>query len=67
MPCLRHWMKSVNCMTDVTRILKAIEGGDPQAADRLLPLVYDGRRGTRDEKAFAPAPRTNVAGNGAGA
>ncbi len=27
-------------MTDVTRILNAIEGGDPKAADELLPLVY---------------------------
>ncbi len=28
-------------MTDVTRILAAIEAGDRQAADALLPLVYD--------------------------
>ena len=28
-------------MTDVTRILNAIEEGDPKAADKLLPLVYD--------------------------
>jgi RNA polymerase sigma factor (TIGR02999 family) len=28
-------------MNDVTRILVAIEEGDPQAAERLLPLVYD--------------------------
>jgi RNA polymerase sigma factor (TIGR02999 family) len=28
-------------MTDVTRILSAIERGDPQAAAQLLPLVYD--------------------------
>jgi RNA polymerase sigma factor (TIGR02999 family) len=28
-------------MTDVTRILSAIEAGDPQAAADLLPLVYD--------------------------
>ncbi|WP_165251529.1 sigma-70 family RNA polymerase sigma factor [Paludisphaera soli] len=27
-------------MNDVTRILSAIEPNDPQAADRLLPLVY---------------------------
>src|SRR4051812_7001877 len=31
-------------MNDVTRILSAIEQGDPQAADRLLPLVYDALR-----------------------
>jgi RNA polymerase sigma factor (TIGR02999 family) len=28
-------------MTDVTRILSAIEQGDPYAAAQLLPLVYD--------------------------
>jgi RNA polymerase sigma factor (TIGR02999 family) len=28
-------------MTDVTCILAAIEQGDPQAAEQLLPLVYD--------------------------
>ena len=28
-------------MNDVTRILSAIEQGDPQAAGQLLPLVYD--------------------------
>jgi RNA polymerase sigma factor (TIGR02999 family) len=28
-------------MSDVTRILSAIEQGDPQAAGQLLPLVYD--------------------------
>jgi RNA polymerase sigma factor (TIGR02999 family) len=28
-------------MNDVTRILSAIEGGDPQAAEQLLPHVYD--------------------------
>jgi RNA polymerase sigma factor (TIGR02999 family) len=27
-------------MNDVTRILSAIERGDPQAAEQLLPLVY---------------------------
>jgi RNA polymerase sigma factor (TIGR02999 family) len=28
-------------MTDVTRILSAIEQGDPQASEQLLPLVYE--------------------------
>jgi RNA polymerase sigma factor (TIGR02999 family) len=28
-------------MSEVTRILSAIERGDPHAAERLLPLVYD--------------------------
>ena len=28
-------------MSDVTQILSRIESGDPDAADKLLPLVYD--------------------------
>src|SRR5215212_6303068 len=28
-------------MTDVTELLEAIQKGQPQAADALLPLVYD--------------------------
>lgn len=28
-------------MSEFTEIIQAIEAGDPQAADRLLPLVYD--------------------------
>lgn len=28
-------------MNDVTRILSAVEQGDPQAAEQLLPLVYE--------------------------
>jgi RNA polymerase sigma factor (TIGR02999 family) len=28
-------------MSEVTRILSAIEQGDPAAAEQLLPLVYD--------------------------
>jgi len=28
-------------MNDITRILSAVEQGDPTAADKLLPLVYD--------------------------
>jgi hypothetical protein len=35
-------------MTDVTRLLSAIEQGDPQAPEQLLPLVYDELRGTAD-------------------
>src|SRR3954471_15899272 len=30
----------VSPMNDVTRILSAVEQGDPQAAEQLLPLVY---------------------------
>ena len=28
-------------MSDVTQILSAIEQGDPQATEQLLPLVYE--------------------------
>ena len=28
-------------MSEVTRILDAIQQGDPKAADELLPLVYE--------------------------
>jgi DNA-binding GntR family transcriptional regulator len=28
-------------MSEITRILSVIEQGDPQAAEQLLPLVYD--------------------------
>ena len=35
----RHGRPSA--MNDVTRILSAIERGDPTAAEELLPLVYD--------------------------
>ncbi len=31
----------LNHMSEVTRILSAIEQGEPHAADQLLPLVYD--------------------------
>jgi len=31
----------VPCMSDVTRILEAAQQGDPQAAEELLPLVYE--------------------------
>src|SRR5262245_749847 len=31
----------LGAMSDVTRILSQIDAGDPAAAERLLPLVYD--------------------------
>jgi RNA polymerase sigma factor (TIGR02999 family) len=37
-------------MSDITRILSAIEQGDPQAADQLLPLVYDQLRALAAQK-----------------
>ncbi len=37
-------------MSDVTRILSAIEQGDPHAAEQLLPLVYDELRRLAQQK-----------------
>jgi len=37
-------------MSDVTRILSAIEQGDPTAAEQLLPLVYDELRQLATER-----------------
>jgi RNA polymerase sigma factor (TIGR02999 family) len=43
-------------MSDVTRILNAIEQGDPQAAEQLLPLVYDELRKLAAQKVAQEAP-----------
>jgi RNA polymerase sigma factor (TIGR02999 family) len=43
-------------MTDVTRILSAIEQGDPGAADKLFPLVYDGLRQLAAQKLAHESP-----------
>jgi RNA polymerase sigma factor (TIGR02999 family) len=43
-------------MSDVTRILSAIEHGDPKAAERLLPLVYDELRRLAARKLAGEAP-----------
>src|SRR5262249_18851868 len=32
---------TISAVSDVTQMLTAIEQGDPQAADKLLPLVYE--------------------------
>jgi RNA polymerase sigma factor (TIGR02999 family) len=43
-------------MTDVTRILSAIDQGDHQAAEQLLPLVYDELRRLAAQKLAAESP-----------
>jgi RNA polymerase sigma factor (TIGR02999 family) len=43
-------------MTDVTRILKAIEQGDTRAADALLPLVYEELRLLAAQKLSQESP-----------
>src|SRR5687767_496242 len=39
--CFRGAKADTNPMSELTRILSRIESGDPQAAEQLLPLVYD--------------------------
>jgi RNA polymerase sigma factor (TIGR02999 family) len=43
-------------MTDVTRILSAIEQGDPHATEQLLPVVYDELRKLAAQKLAHEAP-----------
>ena len=43
-------------MSDVTRILNAIEGGDSQAVDELLPLVYEELRRLAAQKMSRERP-----------
>jgi RNA polymerase sigma factor (sigma-70 family) len=43
-------------MSEVTRILSAIEQGDPHAADQLLPLVYDELRKLAAQKLAQEKP-----------
>jgi RNA polymerase sigma factor (TIGR02999 family) len=43
-------------MSEITRILSAIEQGDPQAARQLLPLVYDELRRLAAQKLAHEAP-----------
>src|ERR1700723_2318321 len=50
----RRWL------SDVTRILEAIEHGDPQAADELLPLVYEELRKLAASKMAREAPNQTL-------
>jgi len=43
-------------MSDVTRILNAIEGGDPKAGEVLLPLVYEELRILATQKMLQERP-----------
>jgi RNA polymerase sigma factor (TIGR02999 family) len=43
-------------MSEVTRVLSSIACGDPQAADKLLPLVYDELRKLAAEKMAREKP-----------
>src|SRR6476660_5612514 len=56
--CLPPLWKPVTLllMNDVTQILNAIEQGNPQAAEQLLPLVYDELRKLAAQKLAQEKP-----------
>ena len=45
-------------MSDVTKILEAIDQGDVQAADRLLPVVYEELRRLAAQRLSGEKPQT---------
>jgi RNA polymerase sigma factor (TIGR02999 family) len=47
---------TVVVMSDVSRLLHALDGGDPHAAEELLPLVYDELRRLAAQKLAHEAP-----------
>jgi RNA polymerase sigma factor (TIGR02999 family) len=49
-------MVMLDAMSDVTRVLSAIEQGDPHAAEQLLPLVYDELRNLAAQKLAQERP-----------
>ncbi len=51
-------------MSDVTRILSAIEQGDPSAAEQLLPLVYDELRKLAAQKLAQEKPGQTLQATG---
>jgi RNA polymerase sigma factor (TIGR02999 family) len=51
-------------MSDVTRILSAIEKGDPHAAEQLLPLVYDELRQLARQKLAREQPGQTIDATG---
>src|SRR5499425_458770 len=51
-------------MSEVTRILSAIEQGDPKAANQLLPLVYDELRKLAAERMAQERPGQTIDATG---
>jgi len=51
-------------MTEVTRILSAIEDGDPSAAEQLFPLVYDELRRLARQKLSREQPGQTIDATG---
>ena len=62
----RGWPSGAVSMNDVTRILSAIEQGDPQAAEQLLPLVYDELRKLAAQRLAQEKPGPDAPGHGPG-
>src|SRR6202158_524279 len=58
LPCCKrkHQAQEVQPMSEVTRILSAIEQGDPHAAEQLLPLVYEELRKLAAQRLAQEAP-----------
>jgi hypothetical protein len=54
-------------MSEVTRLLSAIEQGEPHAAGQLLPLVYEELPKLAASKLAQEQARTNIAGYRPGA
>ena len=46
----------LGCVSDVTRILDRVQQGDPEAAEQLLPLVYDELRKLASAKMAQQSP-----------
>ena len=53
-------------MSDVTRLLKAVDQGDPKAAEALLPLVYEELRRLAAHKMANEAAGHGSSSGGAG-
>ena len=51
-------------MSEVTRILSAIEQGDPHAAEQLLPLVYDELRRLAEQRLAQEKPGQTLQATG---
>jgi RNA polymerase sigma factor (TIGR02999 family) len=53
---VRRWGFILDSMSEATRILSAIEEGDPHASEQLLPLVYNELRQLAAQKLAHEAP-----------
>ena len=53
-------------MNEVTRILSAVERGEPQDAEQLLPLVYDELRELAAQRLAQERPGQTLQADGPG-